>query len=66
MRMSKSCSWCHELNLMTGGPVLCHCCGHRADVARADCDCAACSAHVQGAQLLREQLDKIEQQEGRL
>ena len=38
----RSCSWCHATNQMTGGPVFCRDCGHRADVPRLDCDCPRC------------------------
>jgi len=39
-----TCGWCHELvNVRAGGlPTYCPRCGHRADVARIDCDCPRC------------------------
>lgn len=37
-----SCSWCHESNELTGRPLFCWSCGHRADVARMYCNCVAC------------------------
>lgn len=38
-----SCSWCHEANEITApGEHFCAHCGHRADVARGDCNCASC------------------------
>jgi len=49
-RYFQSCSWCDELNEMrvAGGdagdpsPIFCSNCGHRADLARMQCDCSAC------------------------
>lgn len=42
-----SCSWCYELNDVTKArefkmAAYCRNCGHRADVARKDCDCRTC------------------------
>lgn len=37
------CSWCHEGVAIVQKPQLCPQCGHQADVARADCHCAACT-----------------------
>jgi hypothetical protein len=42
----QSCSWCDELNVMTGQPVYCGNCGHRGDVARMQCDCQDCQARL--------------------
>lgn len=39
-----SCSWCHEMNEMTGDPVYCWNCGHRGDVPRMECDCQKCQS----------------------
>jgi hypothetical protein len=39
-RVSVSCSWCHTMNRI--GQPFCAECGHRADVARMDCDCRRC------------------------
>lgn len=43
MRTGVSCSWCHEMNWSNQDywPI-CKNCGHRADVARVDCDCISC------------------------
>jgi len=41
-RVWRSCSWCDELNLLTGDPVYCGVCGHRGDVPRVQCDCSQC------------------------
>ncbi len=38
----QSCSWCHEMNEIVWVPAYCDTCGHRADVARAECDCHRC------------------------
>lgn len=42
----QSCSWCHTTNDITAAarllPVFCSTCGHRADVARMQCDCGEC------------------------
>ncbi len=35
---SVTCSWCHTLT----ADRYCPTCGHRADAARLDCDCASC------------------------
>lgn len=43
-RARRTCSWCHAVNVVTAGPGLCPTCGHRADVARLDCDCGQCKA----------------------
>jgi hypothetical protein len=48
MRTRQTCSWCHEVVDVTGGPALCPNCGHRADVARLDCDCPACGRKDDG------------------
>jgi hypothetical protein len=37
-----ACSWCHQVARLDGPKTYCRNCGHRADVARADCDCDAC------------------------
>ena len=42
MAVVQTCSWCHEVVDITAGPTLCHLCGHRADVARVNCDCHQC------------------------
>lgn len=42
MMVSLTCSWCHTANTSDGRPVICRNCGHRADVARMDCDCTRC------------------------
>lgn len=40
------CAWCHRLVLLaSGAPTKCPARGHRADLPRLDCDCAACSIH---------------------
>lgn len=66
MRIRRSCSWCHEENSwaaepgrLTGRfrqppPMLCRNCGHRADVARMDCDCSECSKGKAAEQALRQ------------
>lgn len=43
-KMVQSCSWCREGNEVRadGRKVFCWSCGHRADVARIDCDCPKC------------------------
>lgn len=41
MIVRRCCSWCHE-TVTINGPTLCPTCGHRADVARMDCDCGMC------------------------
>lgn len=51
-----SCSWCHESNEAEMGGVLCSNCGHRADVARVDCDCGKCSR--ESADPVFDQLDR--------
>lgn len=39
----RTCSWCHALNAVDPGePTYCSACGHRVDVARRYCNCAAC------------------------
>lgn len=38
----RTCSWCHTSNVLDAAPILCGACGHRADVARLDCNCAKC------------------------
>lgn len=44
MSLSASCSWCHTTNtLVPGVRNLCRRCGHRADLARIDCDCPKCA-----------------------
>ncbi len=43
MSFLQTCSWCHEENGVSNTPVYCTKCGHRADVARIDCDCERCS-----------------------
>jgi hypothetical protein len=43
MRMSVTCSWCHQANeVECGKAVYCSMCGHRADRQRVACDCVAC------------------------
>jgi len=42
-RIIVSCSWCHGSVIATGRTI-CPECGHRADVARVDCDCDGCLA----------------------
>jgi hypothetical protein len=43
--VSRSCSWCHQMNDVRSVPApLCSNCHHRADVPRAECDCFACVA----------------------
>ena len=37
-----SCSWCHASVALVRPHQLCEC-GHRADVPRAECNCAACT-----------------------
>lgn len=49
VKASLSCSWCHEMNdispnITHGVAIYCRNCGHRADVARVDCDCRNCKA----------------------
>lgn len=41
--MIVSCSWCHEAQDLDESRY-CGVCGHRADRARVDCDCAQCQA----------------------
>jgi hypothetical protein len=41
-RIIVSCSWCHSSARLFPGPAWCLTCGHRADVARVDCDCPKC------------------------
>jgi NADH pyrophosphatase NudC (nudix superfamily) len=41
-RVLVSCSWCHELVEVRARIQYCPTCGHRADVARVDCDCPKC------------------------
>lgn len=41
-RIIVACSWCHATARAFKGPSWCSTCGHRADVARADCDCPTC------------------------
>lgn len=48
MKVSQSCSWCHQINQLTitlGGIMASFCsnCGHRADKSRLECDCPSCS-----------------------
>jgi hypothetical protein len=48
---SKSCSWCHAVNVVGSivrgvpipSPKACGTCKHRADVPRAECDCEQCT-----------------------
>lgn len=44
MKLSVTCSWCHEPNDLRKdhGKVFCWNCGHRADVPRVQCDCRKC------------------------
>lgn len=43
MTVTRTCSWCHAPAAVTPGrPAWCDSCGHRADVARLDCDCLRC------------------------
>jgi hypothetical protein len=43
MTTSRSCSWCHTMNVLVAGqPVSCVACEHRADLPRMDCDCPKC------------------------
>lgn len=44
MKTFVSCSWCHLLTDIGGDAPehLCRHCGHRADVARGDCNCTSC------------------------
>jgi hypothetical protein len=43
MKGSISCAWCFQLNEpIIVRKVYCWHCGHRADVARVDCDCRIC------------------------
>ena len=43
MPISRSCSWCHTMNVMTPGlAVFCSSCHHRGDVAMSQCDCLMC------------------------
>jgi len=44
MATTQTCSWCHATNTLTGSPVYCGECGHRADVPRFDCDCPRCGS----------------------
>lgn len=43
-RIVVACSWCHGLNSQNGLDLTPYCifCGHRADLARVDCDCPKC------------------------
>lgn len=43
-----TCSWCHTLSgaAIPGYKVWCNECGHRADVARLDCDCPKCEREL--------------------
>lgn len=58
MSALQSCSWCHEINDVGAGATLCCGCGHRADVARADCDCSRClprsASDVTGSAILEQ------------
>jgi predicted amidophosphoribosyltransferase len=40
--LTVACSWCHTAVLVTALRNYCPTCGHRADVARVDCDCPKC------------------------
>ncbi len=44
MKVTVTCSWCHEGNEKPRGvlKVFCWSCGHRADVPRVQCDCRKC------------------------
>ena len=44
MKVTLSCSWCHEPNdaSLVGRKVYCWSCAHRADVPRVQCDCRKC------------------------
>lgn len=44
MKLTLTCSWCHEANFRhrNGLKVFCWSCGHRADVPRVECDCPKC------------------------
>jgi hypothetical protein len=44
LRRVMTCSWCHEPNVVTPGPVCCKKCGHRAGLPRLGCDCRRCLA----------------------
>ena len=41
MTLIISCSWCHAPNDLAH-TMWCHECGHRADRARAECNCPQC------------------------
>lgn len=49
-RLRVICSWCHTENKVTAdaanATTSCQFCGHRADVARLECDCQRCSFEV--------------------
>lgn len=49
MRVTQTCSWCHEPNDVethtNGRKTFCWSCGHRADVPRVQCDCRVCRQH---------------------